>query len=552
MKMIPNNLYGNTKSNAEKKIFFLLKNMDLGHGWVAYHSLNVAEHIFKKWGEIDFVIVGPSGMVCLEVKGGGVEVKDGIWRFTNRYNKTERKAEGPFNQVRDAHYSLLNMFEKDKVFQDIFSGSLEKKINTGWGVIFPDTTWNKNSPEMPKEIICDENFSKNQEQFKKYISRLFNYWLNKGKKLPALDIDSPIYEKIKYYLRSDFQTSPSLRSRANSLYEDMVTHTKDQLNFIEGLDGNDRIICEGGAGTGKTLIAIHTARNELANEKTVLVVALADIFTSYLKIQLDPSPALKIYTITELARSLDFFIDNKVDVLIVDEGQDLMNIENLDTFDKVIKGGIDKGRWRFFMDSNAQSGIVGKFDQVAFDVLKSNSSIFELKNNCRNTKQIVEEAQSTTGAHIGETVIKSDGPQVFYCKANNKEDEIELLIKQIENLRDEGINLQDMAILSPVDRIESSISKLSSKWNKRIHTINNKNITSPPLSSILFSKISDFKGLEKKHIMLIDTNHFTNNNISRRLLYIAMTRANIGLWVAARPEFNKMYIELQKQNFADI
>mgnify|MGYP006090768123 FL=1 len=109
-----------------------------------------------------------------------------------------------------------------------------------------------------------------------------------------------------------------------------------------------------------------------------------------------------------------------------------------------------------------------------------------------------------------------------------------------------------MAILSPVDRIESSISKLSSKWNKRIHTINNKNITSPPLSSILFSKISDFKGLEKKYIMLIDTNYFTNNIISRRLLYIAMTRANIGLWVAARPEFNKMYIELQKQNFADI
>jgi len=552
MKMIPNNLYENTKSNAEKKVFILLKSIDLGQGWVAYHSLNVAEHIFKKWGEIDFVIVGPKGMVCLEVKGGGVEVKDGIWRFTNRYNKTEKKSEGPFDQVRNAHYSLLNMFEKDKVFHDIFSGSLEKKINTGWGVIFPDTTWKEYSPEMPEEIICDENFSKNPEQFKKYISRLFDYWINKGQKLPTLELDNPIFKKITHYLRSDFQTSPSLRNRSDYLYEDMVTHTIDQLNFIEGLDENERIICEGGAGTGKTLIAIHTARNELLNGKTVLLVAMADIFTAYLKIQLEPSPALKICTFSELTKSLDFFIKNKFDVLIVDEGQDLMNMENLDTFDKVVKGGIDKGRWRFFMDSNAQSGIVGKFDQVAFDVLRSNSFIFELKNNCRNTKQIVEEAQSTTGAHIGETVIKSDGPQVFYCKANNKEDEIELLIKQIENLRDEGIDLEDMAILSPVNRTESSVSKLSPKWNNRIHTINNKNITSPPSSSILFSKISEFKGLEKKHVMLIDTNHFTNNNISRRLLYIAMTRANIGLWVAARPEFNKMYMELQKQNMGNI
>ena len=24
-----------------------------------YHSLNVSEHTYKKWGEIDFVIVGP-------------------------------------------------------------------------------------------------------------------------------------------------------------------------------------------------------------------------------------------------------------------------------------------------------------------------------------------------------------------------------------------------------------------------------------------------------------------------------------------------------------
>ena len=67
-------------------------------------------------------------------------------------------------------------------------------------------------------------------------------------------------------------------------------------------------------------------------------------------------------------------------------------------------------------------------------------------------------------------------------------------------------------------------------------------------SSILFSKISQFKGLERKHIMLIDTNFFTDDKLSRSLLYIAMTRANIELWVAARPEFNRMYINLQKQN----
>ncbi|NQW28223.1 MAG: NERD domain-containing protein [Flammeovirgaceae bacterium] len=544
MKMVPNVLYDNVKSDAERKVFRLLKDIDIGHGWTAYHSLNVSEHAYKKWGEIDFVIVGPKGLFCLEVKGGGVECKDDIWRFTNRYNETQRKKEGPFEQVRSAHYSLIAMFRRDEIFD-----SLENKINTGWGVIFPDISWNQFSPEMPREIICDEQFTKNSQSFSKYIKQLFEYWLNKGKKLPALNPGDMILDKIDKYLKPNFQTSPSLRSRADSLYEDMVTHTKDQLNFIEGLEENERIICEGGAGTGKTLVAIHTARNELLNGKTVLLVAMADIFTAYLKIQLKPSPALKICMFSELEKSLNFFSENKFDVLIVDEGQDLMHIENLDTFDKVIKGGLENGRWRFFMDSNAQSGIIGSFDQVAFDILKNcNASIFKLKNNCRNTKQIVEEAQSTTGAHIGETVIKSDGPRVYYCKTDSQEHEAEMLIKRIESLRDEGINLEDMAILSTVSHNKSSISKLPVKWNRRIHIINNVNVISPPSSSILFSKISEFKGLEKKHIMLIDTDYFANDNLSRSLLYIAMTRANIGLWVAARPEFNEMYIAFQKEN----
>ena len=554
MKMIPNHIFDNVKSNAENKVFHLFQNIDLGPGWVTFHSLNVAEHTFKKWSEIDFVVVGPRGMMCLEVKGGGVEFKDGIWRFTNRFSQIEKKKEGPFDQVREAHYSLLKMFKNDNVFQDISTGSSEKefsldrKTNTGWGVIFPDITWTNYSPEMPKEIICDEKFTKDPDKFKKYITNLYDYWLNKGKKFPDLDPDSLIFKKITQYIRSDFQTSISLKNRSDKLYQTMVNHTEGQQQLIEGLDANDRIICDGGAGTGKTLIAIDTARNELNKNNKVLLVSKDNIFNAYLKMQIEPQPSLKICTSAELEKNKENFSNNKFDVLIVDEGQDLMQMEILDTFDQLIKGGLEKGRWRFFMDSNAQSGILGSFDQDAFSFLKSNTpTSFTLKNNCRNTKQIVEEAQSTTGAYIGETVIQNDGPKVVYL-ATNEENEAALLTKKIESLRDEGISLEDIAILSPTNFSDSSCIKLTPKWKSRIHTIDEINVTTPPASSILFSQISQFKGLERKHIMLIDTNFFTDDKLSRSLLYIAMTRANIELWVAARPEFNRMYINLQKQN----
>ena len=37
MKMIPNNLYETVKSNAERKVFKLLKDIDMGQGWTAFN-----------------------------------------------------------------------------------------------------------------------------------------------------------------------------------------------------------------------------------------------------------------------------------------------------------------------------------------------------------------------------------------------------------------------------------------------------------------------------------------------------------------------------------
>lgn len=542
MKMIPNNLYETVKSNAERKVFKLLKDIDMGQGWTAYHSLNVSEHIYKKWGEIDFVIVGPKGLVCLEVKGGGVEVKDDIWRFTNRYQKTERKKEGPFEQVKTAHFSLIKMFKDAGIFE-----SLDQKINTGWGVIFPDIVWNQMSPEMPKEIISDERSTKDAKGFKKYLSRLFEYWINKGRRLPVVNHDDDVLKKIGHFIRPDFQTSPSLSNTTEVIFNQMVKHTEDQLDLIESFDENDRIICEGGAGTGKTLLAVHAVRKELFEQRKVLLVVISEIFSEYLKKQLIPSKELKICTFAELEKNYLQYEENKFDVLILDEAQDLMMPNNFDIFNNVINKGIEMGRWRFFMDSNAQAGIIGNFDQDTLDIYKKCSYQHKLIRNCRNTQEIIGEAESTTGAHIGKTFNESSGPKVFYCDIENQMNETEMLTKQLENLVDQNISFYDMAILSPVSRNKSCVSKLEVKWSKHIQTIDSNNIISED-NTISYSTIAEFKGLERKNIMLVDTEYFDLSEKSKSLLYIAMTRANINLWVANGNLFSNLYVELQRLN----
>jgi hypothetical protein len=96
--MVPDVLLGSPPT-AEKRVFQALSAANLGSSWQAFHSLNCSEHRYKRWSEIDFLIVGPAGLLVLEVKGGRVSVHGGIWTFTDRWGREHRRAEGPFRQA---------------------------------------------------------------------------------------------------------------------------------------------------------------------------------------------------------------------------------------------------------------------------------------------------------------------------------------------------------------------------------------------------------------------------------------------------------------------
>ena len=78
----------------------------LSREWVTLHSLGLSTHERKPWAEIDFVLAGPAGLFCLEVKGGRIARTDGMWSFTNKAGRTDEKREGPFEQVGSAAAAL--------------------------------------------------------------------------------------------------------------------------------------------------------------------------------------------------------------------------------------------------------------------------------------------------------------------------------------------------------------------------------------------------------------------------------------------------------------
>ena len=106
-KMIPAAVGENTVSLAEKKLFALFQNQ-LPPTFTVLHSLGLASHARKPWAEIDFVLIGSGGVYCLEVKGGGVSRRNGLWHFTDRYGNVNTKTEGPFHQVGSASAALYH------------------------------------------------------------------------------------------------------------------------------------------------------------------------------------------------------------------------------------------------------------------------------------------------------------------------------------------------------------------------------------------------------------------------------------------------------------
>ena len=95
MRTIPSALLS-TKSTAESLVFDFMSNAEAEDGWCSYHSLNCSEHDYKRWAEIDFLLLGPEGAFVLEVKGGRVSCADGIWTYTDRFGREHISSEGPF------------------------------------------------------------------------------------------------------------------------------------------------------------------------------------------------------------------------------------------------------------------------------------------------------------------------------------------------------------------------------------------------------------------------------------------------------------------------
>lgn len=536
------------KSPAEARVFGWLRNMAWGNA-IALYSLPLKDHIHKSFGEVDFVIICEKGVLCVEVKGGGVERRNGQWGFTDKRHVTTWKNEGPYAQVQGNMKSL-------RQYIDLHLSNDEEVKNCRWAccVITPDCIIKTDSDtEIIPEITF--NASMRETDLPAIFDRSFNYWEKTKRYGGSQGLSPKARERLATFLRGDFNFVPSLSTILSRSDDQLCSMTEEQYVIVSNMLLNDRMMIEGGAGTGKTLLAAEQYRRSSIAGERVLYLCFNAMIASFVREDLTANQvcsSVEVFTLHELMMKLcnidtapgeeeDAFFGSelptlflqkaecfdesiKYDRVIIDEGQDLMNMTAYFCINEIIKGGWEHGRWTIYYDPNQNIFGTSEDFKETWTELRRVSFIYPLTVNCRNTRQIAQGNYAVT--HVYKAVfLRAEGEDIVYKTYKDKQNEAKLVFDEIRRLRSEGISKKDIVILSyyRIDNpncclygipIPADIGKIS--FNLRRDFNSNKNIR--------YYTIKAFKGLDAKAVIMIDVDSFSDND-KRLQNYVGMSRA---------------------------
>jgi hypothetical protein len=516
MQIIPSTPYKND-SNAEQKVFHKLQHSFVSdNNQIAFHSLNLTRHETKRFGEADFVLINTYGLFVLEVKGGGVSYKDGRWETVNKYGQCNT-IQDPFRQAEDAMHGIAKAVKQSGVFPHV-------NLPIGFGVIFPDIHWGQKSSEWERVTVCDKE---DLQSFEKWLSKLFKYW--RSKPYNNQELDSKQLDCLKTFLRPEFEIVEPLYSVLDDIHTNAVKLTEDQYRYLDFATANKRVLCHGGAGTGKTFLAAELARRAGCEDKQILFLCKSNWLRQYLTTRIN-NQYVTLSTIRSVKSDKKRKRIDKFDILIVDEGQDLFNFDDIEIIESLVKGGLQEGEWYIFHDVNNQSGLFAELDKGQADevlaYLEDYAPIkMPLTTNCRNTVNILDSIKSSLGLDMGNTGT-GNGPKTME-QTVSPENMGKTLEKVIKMLLDQGAKESSITILSPLPYNQSSVPFLTEATKGLIQELDDYSVRSFPPNKVSFSQIKNFKGLENEVVIVIDlpAPKSLQDTAEKTQHYVAMSRA---------------------------
>lgn len=522
--MIPAELGTDLITSSEHRVFEMLAVSDIRG--TALHSLNLPTHEYKLTSELDFVLVLEELVLVVEVKGAQVSCNNGLWTYSDRSGHFRQDREGPFKQVTSGMYALRNRLRERL-------GAVVDDIAFGFLVVTPDVDLALSSFEWDAETYCGRGqFSRD---FPKAVYRAASYW--RGRQSHKRPIDKSVHGNLIQELRPSFDRSPLLDARASALDVALVRLTDEQFSRLDLISEAPRVICNGGAGTGKTFLAAEIARRKALTGQSVLFTCRSEVLAGFVR-NLLAGTDVSVFAAPELPTA------SKFDVVLIDEAQDLMNFASLDRLEVVIKGGWSDGRWVMFMDQNRQAHLYGDYDPDALQLVQSFHPVpATLRTNCRNTREIAFQTRALTGADTG-VAAAGAGPEVKFAPVNDCDSETAALQAHLRSLREQEVSMGHITIVSLRGNWATSAARgLREARKGKIRLLDRDSSPGWPGEDLTWASAVDIKGLENRFVCVIDIDSLESET-DMDLLYVALSRPRAGLWLAISPAIAARVAEL--------
>jgi hypothetical protein len=542
-------------SGAERRVYEALQT-GLPDDYTVLHSVAwVARQPGERAqdGEADFMLVHPrDGILILEVKGGGVSL-DG---YTNQWESIDGRGhhhaiKDPFGQAKNAKYQILSILRNDRDWSRMVPGP----ICIGHAVWLPDIGSPDKlvAPDRPRELILTSPDLSNARQA---IQRAWQFaGANATTRVEPGRNAVTLVEKL--FARS-FAVMPTAAARIAVEERQRIELTAIQFRVLKMLGPRRRVGIAGGAGTGKTLLALEKTHDLARRGFKTLLLAYNRPLGDHLASVVDPAlpiTAASFHAFAEgwfrkkgddyltrakrdypganhwnviVPAALHYMADEneevRYDAILIDEAQDFadefwMPLETM-------MADYENTPLYLFYDANQR--IYRRSGK--FPIQPDNE--FLLTENCRNTAAIHATVRPLfSGGELNAPSIL--GVPVSWHKGEALQEQIKLIRAVVQKMVGEGgVDVSELIILV-ADPLQVGVYvKGLAQAGPLPVGLRFEEETSNSRGRIRVSTAARFKGLESAVVIVCGVDTLDpENNEGRMALYVAFSRPKSELHV---------------------